>query len=137
MDLHFIIRDHNYMKPFQLGEKLQCKMEHRNVRHSQLYSFVVADIIVRHLPRNISIPCYLILHKGVIVSCFANGVSLTWPKVAQPDLSSALGIIAFSIVAPVQKRIWYGSQGKMVCYSTCPTEILGRQLAVCVKLATC
>ena len=64
------------------------------------------------------------------------GVILAWPKMAWPDLSSAQGIIAFSIVVPVQKRVWYSSQAKMVCCSTCPTEILGRQLAVRLKLAT-
>ena len=55
-----------YTKPFQLGEELQCKMKHGNIHNNQLYSFAVEDIIVRHLPRNISTPCHLFLHKVVL-----------------------------------------------------------------------
>ena len=40
---------------------------------SYIYSFAVADIIVEHLPRNMSTSCNLFLHKSGIVSSVVNG----------------------------------------------------------------
>ena len=58
--------------PF-VGEELQCKIEHGNVHDIYVVAVIREDIVVGHLPRNISTPCHLFLHKGGIISCVING----------------------------------------------------------------
>ena len=59
-------------------------------------------------------------------------ISIVWPKVAWPDLSSTQGIIAFSISICSAKVSWSGIVHKLkwLCYLTRPTEILRWKLAV-------
>ena len=72
MEFYFIIRGHHiYIKPFQLGEELQCKIrKYGNVHDSQLYlELCGCSYYCQVLAKNISQPCHLFLHKGGIVSC--------------------------------------------------------------------
>ena len=76
MEFNSVIRSHHIYKeiwnPF-LGEELQCKMEHGNVHDIYAVAVTRNDIVVGHLPRNISTPCHLFLRKGGTISCVING----------------------------------------------------------------
>ena len=76
MEFNSIVRGHHIYKetwnPF-VGEELQCKIEHGNVHDIYAVAVIREDIVVGHLPRNISTPCHLFLRKGGIISCVING----------------------------------------------------------------
>ena len=77
MELNCVIRGHHIYKeiwnPF-IGEELQCKMEHGNIHDIYAVAVTREDIVVGHLPRNISTPCHLFLRKGGIILCTVTGV---------------------------------------------------------------
>ena len=56
-----------------MGKELQCKIEHGNVHDIYAVAVIQEDIVVGHLPRNISTPCHLFLCKGGVTSCVING----------------------------------------------------------------
>ena len=76
MELNSAIRGHHVYKeiwnPF-IGEELQCKMEHGNVHDMYAVAVTREDIVVGHLPRNISTPCHLFLRRGGNIACVVNG----------------------------------------------------------------
>ena len=79
MEFHSAIRGYHIYKEIwpnpNIGEQLNCKMEHGNIH--DMYAVAVTrdqeDIVVGHLPRNISTPCHLFLRKGGNVLCVVNG----------------------------------------------------------------
>ena len=79
MEFDSAIRGHHIYKEIwpnpNIGEQLHCKMEHGSIH--DMYAVAVTrdreDIIVGHLPRNISTPCHLFLRKGGNISCVVNG----------------------------------------------------------------
>ena len=77
MEFNSIVRGHNIYKEIwnpYVEEELQYKMEHGNVHDTDICHFSNReDIVVGHLPRNISMPCHLFLCKGGIISCVVNG----------------------------------------------------------------
>ena len=72
MEFHSAIRGHHIYKEIwpnpNIGEQLHCKMENGNIHN--MYAVAVTrdreDIVVGHLPRNISTPCHLFLRKVAI-----------------------------------------------------------------------
>ena len=66
MEFNSIIRGHHIYKeiwnPF-VGEELQCKIEHGNAHDIYTVAVIREDIVVGHLPRNISTPCHLFYTK--------------------------------------------------------------------------
>ena len=76
MELDSAIRGHHIYKeiwnPF-IGEELECKMEHENIHDLYAVAVTREDIVVGHLPRNISTPCHLFLRKGGVILCVVNG----------------------------------------------------------------
>ena len=79
MEFDSAIRGHHIYKEIwpnpNIGEQLYCKMENGNIH--DMYTMGVTrdreDIVVGHLPRNISTPCHLFLRKGGNISCVVNG----------------------------------------------------------------
>ena len=79
MEFHSAIRGHHIYKEIwpnpNIGEQLHRKMEHGNIH--DMYAVAVTrdgeDIVIGHLPRNISTPCHLFLRKGGNISCVVNG----------------------------------------------------------------
>ena len=75
-----------------IGEQLHCKMEHGNIHDMYAVARVVAvtrdreDIVVGHLPRNISTPCHLFLRKGGNISCVVNGARRFFADLVQGGL---------------------------------------------------
>ena len=56
-----------------MGEQLQCQEEYGNPHDMYAVSVIRDDVIVGHLPRNISTPCHMFLHFGGTIESAVNG----------------------------------------------------------------
>ena len=68
MEFNSIIRGHHIYKEIWnhfVGEELQCKIEHGNVHNIYAVAVIREDIVVGHLPRNISTPCIFCAKVGL------------------------------------------------------------------------
>ena len=56
-----------------MGEQLQCQEEYGNPHDMYAVSVIRDDVIVGHLPRNISTPCHMFIHSGGTIVSVVNG----------------------------------------------------------------
>ena len=93
MEFNSAIRGHHIYKEIwspDVGEELQCKMEHGNIHDMYAVAVTRENIVVGHLPRNISTPCHsLFLSRkgGTNISCVVNGARRFSADLVQGGLS--------------------------------------------------
>ena len=100
-----IRRHHVYKDIFTstIGKMLQCRRESGNLHDLHAVTTTKNDVVIGHVPCNISVPCDLFLRNGGSVLCIITGVHYYSSNLAQGGLEVPCKLVFNGPVKDISK----------------------------------
>lgn len=65
--------EYQHVRSPEMGERLECVREPLNTKDAYAVAMTKNDVVVGHVPHNISTPCSIFLRKGGSIHSIVNG----------------------------------------------------------------